>query len=110
MISVTQGDSGTMNLTAKDADGEEIDLTGAVFTTYIKGKDNQVRTLDNSKHTADADQVNNKGKFTLAFLTTDSSLWEIGNCKEVLTRIVQGSSTIYYRGKILNVLPPFPQN
>lgn len=112
MLKITQGDTATLILFAKNGQAELQDLTGAVFETKLVLEDQsttQFLVLDNSAHTAAADQVANKGKFTLDISAADSALIKPG-VREVVTKIVQGSSTIYYRGKIMTVYRANPES
>lgn len=107
-LTATRGDAANLVLYATDG-AAALDLTGAVFTSYITGPGGTVVTLANAKHTADADQVTNKGKFILALSSADTLLMKPGSEKEILTKVVQGSSTIYFHGrKMLTVLPNGP--
>ena len=109
MIQFTQGDTALLNLTAEDGEGAPIDLTGAVFTTYIKGPNGVIASFPNDQHEANADQVTHKGEFTLALTTDNTTACGTGPGKEILTQIVLGGETIYFHGVgILTVLPPVP--
>jgi hypothetical protein len=109
MITFTQGDTAILNLTAQDGDGNPIDITGATFTTSMVGAGGAIVEFPNSQHTANPDQVNFTGQFTLSLSDTDTPLVNIGFPKDILTLIVIGSSVIYYRGSgILAVQPPVP--
>jgi hypothetical protein len=106
MIEFTQGDTATLNLTATDGQGNPFNVTGAVFTTFIKGANGVIASFQNSQHTI----VNAAlGQFQLALATTDTVNCGTGPGKEILTRIVQGASTVYFRGpNLLTVNPPVP--
>lgn len=108
MISFTQGDTALLTLTATDGSGNPIDLTGATFTTQIKGPNGIIVSFPNSQHTI-LNQTTNLGQFTLALSTLNTAACGLGSNKEILTQIVQGASTIFYHGgAILAVLPPVP--
>lgn len=109
MITFTQGDDATLEITAIDGDGNPITLTGAAFTTQIKGRDN-VLSFENAKHEANADQVGNKGKFTLALSKQDTSLCGVGAAKDIVTKIVISDQAIYLHGTgLLTVLENKPK-
>ena len=106
MIAFTQGDTATLQLTAQDGNGNPINISGATFTTYILGNEGIVATFPNSQHSIVSAS---NGQFTLALGTGDTTQCGSGNNKEILTKIVQGGSTVYYRGiGILTVYPPVP--
>lgn len=108
MLKITQGDTAVINFTAKSG-GSPITLTGATFETKVKGPDGEVVTFANSKHTANPNQVTNKGKFTLTLDETDTASIGQGDNKDVVTKITIGASVIYYHGNgILEVLPQEP--
>lgn len=105
MIRFTQGDTVVLNLTANDGNGNPITLTGATFTTYIRGANGVNITFPNSQHTANADQVNFKGQFTLSLSSTDTGNIPIGINKEIVTVITLSASPVAYRGpNILTVM------
>ena len=106
MISFTQGDTAVLNLTATDGNGNPIDLTSAVFTTYILGPGGVIASFPNGQHTIVSASA---GTFTLSLGFADTDQCGVGNNKQILTKIVQGSSIVYLRGvNILNVNPPVP--
>lgn len=106
MIIFTQGDTAVLNLTATDGNGNPINLTGASFTTYIKGPNGVISSFGNSQHaivTAAA------GTFILSLAALDTAACGLGANKDILTVVVVGQSTINYRGAgILTVYPPVP--
>jgi hypothetical protein len=106
MIEFTQGDTALINLTATDGQGNPFNITGSVFTTFIKGPNGVVASFPNSQHSI----VNAAlGQFQLALATSDTANCGTGPNKEILTQIVQGSSTIYFRGpNLLVVNSPVP--
>lgn len=110
MIQFTQGDTALLSLTATDGQGNPVDLTGAVFTTLIKGPNGQaIISFPNSQHTANPDQVGSRGKFVLALSTSGTASCGLGTDKEIITKIVISASTTYFRGvNILEVFPPIP--
>lgn len=108
-INFTQGDTALLNLTAIDGNQNPIDLTGATFTTLINGSNGIVISFPNSQHTANPDQVNSMGQYVLALSTSDTASCGLGNHKEIITQIVIGATTVYYRGfNTLQVYPPVP--
>lgn len=110
MIIITQGDTANLGLTAVDGSGNPIDLTGAAFTTYIRGANGVVLTYPNGQHTANPDQTNFKGQYVLALANTDTQNIPFGNNKEIVTLIVIGATQINYRApNILTVLSPVPR-
>ena len=106
MIEFTQGDTALINLTATDGQGNPFNITSAVFTTFIKGSNGVIASFPNSQHTI----VNAAlGQFQLALGTGDTTNCGTGPSKEILTQIVQGASTVYFRGpNLLTVNPPVP--
>lgn len=108
MIKVTQGDTPvTLQFTAELADNTPFDLTGAVFETKIK-LDSGYLTIANSQHTADPDQINNKGQYSMILPT--ASCRAKAN-QDVVTSVTQGSTVNYFHGNgILTVLPALPEN
>jgi hypothetical protein len=110
MIEFTQGDTATLSMIAQDGNGNTINLTGASFSTQIKGNDpGMIAVIPNSQHTPDPDQINNTGQFTMQLLQTDSQACGIGAGKDILTQITIGSTIVFYRGVgILTVLAPVP--
>lgn len=109
MLKITQGDTVVFNFTAKTAGGTPVTLTGASFQTQMKSEDGDVVTFGNSKHTANPNQVTNKGKFTLTLTAEDSASIGEGANKDIVTKITIGSQIIYYHGNgILTVLPQEP--
>lgn len=109
MIKFTQGDTVTIEFYAEDSNGLRIDLSGATFSTQIKGYRGSIVTIDNSSHTADPDQVTNKGKFTVSLTSAQTLLMDSGDKKDIVTKIVQGASTIHYHGKgILEIFKNYP--
>ena len=111
MIIFTQGDDNfNMTMTATDADGNAVDLTGATFETRLLGTQGRVVSVPNAQHTADADQVTNKGKYTINLLAANTNACAPGDTKDIVTKVTIGTTTISYHGKgILQVLPKDPQ-
>lgn len=112
-LAITQGDSAELPFTALGPDNLPVDLTGGVFTTYIRGPTGIVVSFDNSKHTPAPDQDANRGQFTVNLLTTDTAQLAIGGERQVITKVVMGdnpsTNTISYHGVgILDVLAPVP--
>lgn len=109
MIKITNGDTASLVLTATDAQNFPIDLTGATFTTTLRGLNGALITYLNSQHTANPDQVNFKGQFTLALSANDTNAIPPGKNKEIITLIVIGATQISYRGPgVLTVLSTNP--
>jgi len=106
MIEFTQGDTALLMLIATDGQGNPFNITGAVFTTFVKGPNGVIASFPNSHHTI----VNAAlGQFQLALGTSDTANCGTGPSKEILTQVVQGASTIYFRGpNLLTVNPPVP--
>lgn len=111
-IAFTQGDTVTLSFTATDQLGNPVDLTGATFSTQINGPNTAGPvTFGNSQHTANPDQVNYTGQFTLALTSSNTAACGIGENKEVVTAITISAKLQYYLGQgILTVYPspPFP--
>lgn len=109
MIVISQGDTPVFDLTAQTGDGTGFDLTGAVFTSFIRAPNGAVSSFANSQHAANGDQVANPGKFTLTLLSTDTLGLAVGDNRELITMVAQGSSTIYFHGpNLLKILPNVP--
>lgn len=109
MISISQGDTALLNLRAKAGQFNYVDLTGASFQTIIKAPEGAVVVFGNDQHTANPDQVNSKGKFTLSLSVDDTNSLAEGLNKEIVTQITIGPSIISYHGfGILNVLSAEP--
>jgi hypothetical protein len=94
-IGVTQGDNCNLQLVASTGAGLH-DLTGAVFETKVRGSD-EVLTIADGQHTADADQVANKGKFTIALQTAVSSELARGATPFVV-KVTQGTAIMHFHG------------
>ncbi len=111
MITITQGDDDVvLTFTATDGSGAAVDITGAVFESYVRAADGSTITFDDDKHDAAADQVTNKGKFTLTLDSDDTESLPAGRGKEIVTKVVVGGQTIFYHGtSMLNVLSPLPE-
>lgn len=109
MLKVTQGDTITFQLTALLGNGLPYDLTGATFTTLIKGPNGIVVSFPNSQHTANPDQTANKGKYTLALTADNTDSLGLGINKEIITKVTQGSNIVQFHGNgILTVLAKVP--
>lgn len=110
MLRITQGDEVVFNLTAVNA-GSTVDLTGAVFSTSIRGPGGIIVTFPNAQHTANPDQVLHKGQFTLALTASDTASLVVYADLEVLTKILLGGTTpIYFHGmNLLTVQANVPQ-
>ena len=105
-ISFTQSDTAILNLTATDGNGNPVNLTGATFTTLIKGPNGVNVSFPNSQH-AITDAPN--GQFTLSLATGDTASCGLGRNKDIITQIIIGVSMVYFRGiGILTVNPPVP--
>ena len=106
-IQFTQGATAVLNLFATNGNGDPVDLTGAVFTTQVKGPNGEIATFDNSQHAIVGSAAN--GNFTLTLSTDDTAECGLGRNKDIITKVVQGASINYYRGiSILEVFPPEP--
>lgn len=109
MLRITQGDTVVFNLTAKNA-GATVDLTGAVFTTTIRGPGGLIRTFANGQHTANPNQTTHKGEFTLTLSALDTASLPVWAGLEILTKIVISAATVYFHGAdILTVQSNEPQ-
>lgn len=109
ILKFTQGDSLNLALLASLGPGILFDLTGAVFTTTFRGPTGLPISFPNSQHIANPDQVNHRGEYALVLSASDSASIPAGTNKEIVTKIVQGSSTIYFHGQgigtILSSIP-----
>lgn len=107
MIEITQGDQLSIQLQATSADGTPVDLSGATFVTQFLGPQGVVVSIPNGQHTV-TDMMN--GFYTVALQSSDTTAIGLGNAKDIISTITQGSSVITYRGiGILTVFPPVPQ-
>ena len=105
-IIFTQGDTVVMTLNAADGNGNPTDITGATFTSFIRGAGGVVFSFPNSQH-AIIDAAN--GVYTLTLASADSANCGIGSNKDILTLIQIGSTQVNFLGKgILQVNPPVP--
>lgn len=110
----TQGDDNVTlgPMTCEDGFGNPIDLTGATLTTTIRGKAGAIVTIPNGSHTI-SNQSTNKGQFTINLTSTYSSACAEGSGKDVITEVVVGGSTIYFRllpsGQDLTVYAAVPK-
>lgn len=106
---ITIGDSVDFQFLAVTGLGVPFDLTGATFTTFIRGPLGTVVEFDNSAHTIAVNQVTNRGQFALALTEEDTEMLAPGADREVITQVVQGESTIYFHGvNLLNILVNVP--
>lgn len=104
MIVFTQGDEIELDLECQN-----FDLTGATLTTYMKAADGSTVSFPNGQHTIDPDQDTNRGKFKLDLSSDDTGSVGAGSAKEIITKVVQSSTTMYFHGRgVLTVLPAKP--
>ena len=109
MLKITQGDTVTFNLTAQNGNNIPFDLTGAVFTSQIKGPGGTVVVIPDAQHVANPDQNTYTGKYTMALTSLNTLACDIGEDMAIITKVVQGVSTIYFHGtNILTVLANVP--
>lgn len=109
MIYFTQGDGPiNINLTASLGDGTPVDLTGATFSTQMRGVGNTIVTFANSQHTANPDQVNHKGQFILTLQSIDTPTIGVGFNKNIVTQITIDGATVAYRGNCEVTVFPTP--
>ena len=106
MIKITQGDYAVLQFTATDGNGNPIDLTGATFSTQIKGPNGVIVTFPDSQHDVpDAPD----GIFTLTLSPTDTASLGEGAGKTVITTITIGGNPVNYNGfNALTVYPNVP--
>lgn len=98
IITITQGDTATLELTCVAGDVKApFTLTGATMTTEIKKSDGTIVTFPNGQHTPNADQTAHKGEFTLALANTDTADLMTGT-REVLTKVVISGVTTQFHG------------
>jgi hypothetical protein len=108
-IFFTQGDTPNLLLTAVNAQGNPINLTGATFTTIFRSTDGTTVTFPNGQHTANPDQTNYTGEYVLALSASDTMSVPVGTNKEVITQIIIGLNTTFFHGPgILTVLSAIP--
>ena len=109
MLVLTQGDGDiAFQLTAVN-NGLLVDLTGATFTTFIRGPSGTIVSFPNSQHQANVDQVNFKGQFTLTLSPADTASLAVGVGHEILTAIViSGVTTNFHGFDLLTVLQNTP--
>jgi hypothetical protein len=102
---ITQGDTPTLTLIAKSDADTKINLTGATFDTMFLKNDGTTLTIANSAHTAAADQVTDKGEFTLVLTAAETAVLKIGTTLNFRTKITIGASILHVHGSgILKVL------
>lgn len=109
-IEFTQGEQANLLLLAVDDSGNPVDLTGFNLTTQILGPNGiGPITFPNSQHTL-ADQVANRGGFTLALAPADTAACGEGPSKQIITEANNGGYYIdYFRGNnLLTVYPNVP--
>lgn len=108
-LEITQGDTPLLDLEAQNGKNEPVDLTGATLTTYFRLLQGNTIAIPNSQHTINPDQVLNKGQFTLALTAPNTTAITEGEHKEIITKVVQGGSTLYFHGPgLITVLSPIP--
>ncbi|MFA7333660.1 MAG: hypothetical protein WC130_05120 [Kiritimatiellia bacterium] len=117
MIKLTKGDSATLRLTALSAPETPHDLTGASFSTQMRGPGGKAVTFAHGKHSITSAVA---GTFTLALTPTDTALLEISTDeqikkvegREIKTTITQnaGASVLTVRANILIVYPETPRS
>jgi hypothetical protein len=107
MIQFSQGDTATLQLTIQDGDGNPIDITGATFSTEIKGNNTAgAITFPNAQHTI-IDPTT--GRVNLALTAVNTAACGVGEGKDVITTVTISGTVIRYRGiGILNVYAPDP--
>lgn len=109
MLKCTQGDDVTFTLRARTAENTYLDLTGATFSSFVRGIDGSVITIPNVNHTANPDQVNHKGSFTLALTDTITATFGLGTDKDLITKVtIAGADTFFHGTGVLTVLPAVP--
>lgn len=108
MLRFTQGDRLSLPLIAENKDGP-IDLTGATFQTTFKGVGSFI-VIPNSQHTADPDQVNKKGYFTVALTKQNTQSIAADVNKDIITTLSFDDQTVHVHGfGILTVYENKPQ-
>jgi hypothetical protein len=107
LIQFTQGDNAVLSLTAQDALGNPINLTGASFSTQILGANGQpVNVFPNGQHAIVSASL---GTFTLTLSAANTTACGLGNTKDIVTAITISGNVTYFRGSgILTVFPPVP--
>jgi hypothetical protein len=111
MIIISQGDNAILTLIAQNGDGTPINLTGASFSTQIMGPTGTPVVFGNSQHTANPDQVDFTGYFTLTLAQTDTANLGAGSNKEIVTLITLNSNQVSFHGVAqLTVLYNQPMN
>lgn len=106
MITITQGDTAILNLTAQNKAGQKHDLTGATFETKIKGASGD-NTFADVKH-AIVSAVD--GTYTLTLSATDTAAILAGQSRELVTKVTQGTSVKHFHGRVLTVLKNTPES
>ncbi len=101
MLRITKGDGSVVfNFTAVN-NSLPVDLTGATFSTQVRGPGGTLVTFPNSQHTANPDQTTNKGKFTLTLTKENTDAIAVGEGHEVVTKITISSVVIFFHGRDL---------
>ena len=103
----TQGDTAVLNFIATDGFGNVVNISGATFTSVVKGPNGSTNVvIPNSQHTITSGPG---GLFSVYFQTTDTAACGTGAHKDVITQIIIGSTTVWYRGtNVLAVYPAIP--
>lgn len=106
----TQGETPTFAFIAQDDGGHAIDLTGGVFTSFVKGELGEIVPVPNNQHAINFVQSGaTRGKFTVFFSSGNTSDFAAGTYKGMVTMVVQSSIITYLHGtNILTVLPNVP--
>lgn len=107
MITITQGDEALLQLTATTGDGNPINLTGATFSTSMKGLNGAANPVFPDGQHDIVDAAN--GIFELTLSPADTALVGEGTGKEILTKITIAGNPVYYHGfNQLTVYAPVP--
>jgi len=109
-VNFSQGDQVVLHFVATDGNGQPLNIWGATLTTKLKKADQTILDIPNSQHTI-LDQTNptTVGQFLVSLLSSDSTQVGVGQQKDIVTDVDQGSTVVYCHGTgILNVFSNDP--
>lgn len=109
ILKVTQGETASLQMIAVFGNGIPFDLTGAVLTSSVRGVNGFPVEFGNSKHVVNPDQIAYRGQFSLNLDAADTAAIPPDPNKEIITKVVKGSTILYFRGpSLLSVYYPVP--
>lgn len=97
-LRITQGDDALFFLTCVDGDGNPVDLTGAIFQSFVnEANGHGILSIPNNQHFANPDQINFAGQFQLTLNEVNTQACGQGSHKELLTLVTIGSTSVMFR-------------